>query len=517
MPIINSRPIDLSQGGGNDGPNVNFTLEEIRDRLPEWELIQDVLDGSDAVKHKGPKYLPMPCPSNISGENRTRYEAYKERAVFYNVTYRTLMGLLGQVFLRDPVLTIPDVMAYMENDVDGGGVTLDQQALYTLGRVCSKGRAGLMVDYPQVEDGKSVSRADTLAGNVRPTVLMVEPEDVINYRRTRMGSKAVLSLVVIRERVITGDDGFETTCEQQWRVLRLYPDGCHVEIWVLDKDKTDKDFKRISDTLLLNSAGKPVTYIPFTFTGPVNNDPSVDRPPLYDMAVLNIAHYRNSADYEEASFIAGQPTPYASGLTQEWVDNVLKGTVELGSRACVCLPAGGQMGLVQAQANSMPKEAMEAKERQMVALGAKLVEQLTVQRTATEASMEQASENSVLSTAAKNVAAAYTQCLQWAADLVDPSINKDEIEYELNTDFDIAKLSAQDQAQLVANWMAGAMGFEELRWNFKRSGIAYMDDEEVKTEAEENIAQNASSLLGAPGQNQDQNMDQNADQNTNQQ
>ena len=90
------------------------------------------------------------------------------------------------------------------------------------------------------------------------------------------------------------------------------------------------------------------------------------------------------------------------------------------------------MGLIQASANSMPKEAMDTKERQMVALGAKLVEQKQVQRTATEAGLENASETSVLASAANNTAEAFRTALGWCMEFVGTD---GEIEFDLNTDF----------------------------------------------------------------------------------
>ena len=60
---------------------------------------------------------------------------------------------------------------------------------------------------------------------------------------------------------------------------------------------------------------------------------------MYDLAVLNIAHYRNSADYEESCFVTGQPTVWASGLTEAWVEDVLKGELRLGSFGGIPLPA----------------------------------------------------------------------------------------------------------------------------------------------------------------------------------
>ncbi len=85
--------------------------------------------------------------------------------------------------------------------------------------------------------------------------------------------------------------------------------------------------------------------IPFSPIGSENNDPMPDKPPMEDLAHLNIGHYRNSADYEEACFIAGQPTPWASGLTEDWVKDVMKGTMYLGSRGIIPLPVNGACGL----------------------------------------------------------------------------------------------------------------------------------------------------------------------------
>jgi len=60
--------------------------------------------------------------------------------------------------------------------------------------------------------------------------------------------------------------------------------------------------------------------IPFSFIGSINNDETIDKAPLYDIAEINISHYRNSADYEESSFLLDSLPLLFSGLTQSWVD-----------------------------------------------------------------------------------------------------------------------------------------------------------------------------------------------------
>lgn len=453
--------------------NVGYVRDEVQNLLPIWQLIRDCLSGQRAIKQGKDKYLPRPNPTDISEENLKRYEHYVERAVFYNVTQRTLAGLVGHVFQQDPIVELPPLLEPLIADVDGAGITLTQQAKKALQLVLAYGRCGLLTDYP-VTDG-TVTRAELLAGNIRPTITLFDPQSVINWRTKTIGARSILSLVVIAENYIAQDDGFEIKQGNQWRVLRLEPETgfYRVEIWRIEKGRyaeTERYYPR-------DAKGNNLTEIPFTFIGPTNNDPNPDLPPLYDLAALNVAHYRNSADYEEACFVVGQPTPYFAGLTQTWVEDVLKGEVHLGSRAAIPLPQGGTAGLLQAQPNTLPKEAMEIKERQMVALGAKLVEQRSVQRTLGEARIDQTTETSILAAATNNVADAYKETLKWAGLFTGDA---GEIHFDISTDFYLGKMTPEERRQLLAEWQAGAIPFEEMRFQLRKEGVAYLEDEEAK-------------------------------------
>ena len=483
-------------------PNVSYVRDDVAKMKTKWDLIRDCLIGQTAIKAGRTKYLPQPNPADTSDENKKRYDQYVERAVFYNVTQRTHAGLVGQVFQIEPVVELPALFDPLIEDTDGAGVSLEQQSKKSLGEVLAFGRCGLMVDYPNT--GEVASRQDLIDGKIRPAVILYDPWDIINWRTKTVGAKKLLSLVVLCEQYILEDDGFEMKMDNQWRVLRLEDEtGVYkVEIW-REENGTFQEYEFYYPT---DASGNNLREIPFTFIGAVNNDPNVDLPPLYDLAALNVAHYRNSADYEEACYIVGQPTPYLAGLTKDWVEDVLKGQVHLGSRAAIPLPAGGSAGLIQANPNSMPKEAMEAKERQMVALGAKLVEQRAVQRTATEAKQEEASEASVLATCAKNVAAAYRTALTWCGMLLGST---DKAEFDLNTDFEIGRMSAQDRAQLVSEWQSGAITFEEMRFNLRRANVAYLDDEEAKDQLEEEMNSGLGAAAARMGLGQDPNQDPN--------
>lgn len=471
-------------------PNVSFIRPELARVLADYYLIRDCLGGETVIKAAGKKYLPIPNPDDTSKDNIARYAAYKTRAVFYNVTRRTLAGFIGQIFMRDPVVKIPDALKPVQEDINGEGLTLNQQAARACAYATAYSRAGLFVDYPTTEAEGGATVEQLRSGEIRPTVSIYAPWQVVNWRTTKIGAKNVLSLVVIAELYCVADDGFEMKNSGQFRVLRLNSAGEYTqEIWREPQPSTqdgDKPFKGNyqllgGKTITVKGAdGQPLKEIPFMFIGSENNDANVDVPNLYDMASINIAHYRNSADYEESCFVTGQPTPVITGLTEDWFKNVMKEVVSFGSRGGIPLPVGADAKLIQAEERTMLKEAMDSKQEQMIALGAKLVMPKEVQRTATEAKLDESSKGSVLSNIAKNVSAGYVWALQWCARFM--GLAEEGIEYELNNDFDLSAMTVEQQNSVVTNWEKGALTFSEMRSVLKRAGQATEDDEKAQKE-----------------------------------
>jgi len=451
-------------------PNVDFHLPEIRAFMPMYQLITDCTAGSIAVKKRGTLYLPKPSPSDLSTENLNRYDQYKERAVFYNVTRRTLGGLVGQMFDHEPVIKLPGVLSNLKANATGTGVGIVGLAKALSRPVVSKGRAGLFVDYPDSEE--AISLAQLAENGVRPTINYYKPEQIINWRIEARGAEEILTLVVIKEPYVVKDDGFEQTKRTQWRVLKLVNNQYICEIW---RTNTSAPWKVFNP---LDHNGRPLTEIPFQFVGSENNDPDIDEPPMFDLSDLNIAHYRNSADYEEACFIVGQPTLVLAGLSADWYKEVLNSRVDFGSRGGIPLPVGGSAELLQVNENTMAFEGMSHKERQMVALGAKLVEMKSVQRTATESQLDANNETSTLVSSAENVSAAMT----WAIGVAGKYVGVSGGEFTLNTEFELNTLSPEDQKAVIATWQAGAISFTEMRSRLRHGGLATQDDAKAKSE-----------------------------------
>ena len=460
---------------------VEFIRPELLKRLGQYQLIEDCLEGELAVKNATTKYLPMVDAHDLTQENLARYSSTLTRAVFYNVAQVTLQGLIGQVFLVEPEVKVPTLLDPVLKDANGNGVPMLQLAKAVEEQVLAKGRAGIFIDFPKTVG--PVSREAQLTGAIRPLVSHYRAENITNWRTQARNGKVELTLVVLRELRETNDDGFVAEFEIQYRVLRLVLGLYQQEIW----QGKDGKFDLVDTIKPLDSKGQRLTNIPFTFVGSDDNTPDVAIPPMYSLCSLNMAHYRNSAEHEESVFMTGQATPVVSGLTEQWVEKVMGGKVKLGSYGGIMLPEGGTATLLQMQENSAAFQGMEHKERQMIALGAKLVEQKSVQRTATEASQDKSSEDSVLTTVTKNVSAAVRFALEWCSifagstTVAADAANDNAIVYELNTDFDIVAMGPEQAKVFIDAWQKGAIAYEEMRIGLDKANMTSLAAEDAKT------------------------------------
>lgn len=429
-----------------------------------WALVRKITAGGDCEALG--EFLPTLNALDTSAQNAQRNKAYKERAVLYNATGRTRDGLLGLAFRKDPTgeESWPTQFAYLSDDCDGAGVSIYQQSQSTLKAVLETARHGLYVDY-----------SDALK---RPIIKAYRAEDIINWRATIIDGKVVLSLVVLAEEAEM-EDGYETACVEQWRELYLENGTFNVRIWQRPEKGAEPT---LVEQITPRSMRAALDYIPFVFVGAQNNDSSIDDAPLYDLAYINRAHYRNSADYEDSVFLAGQPQPWISGLDETWRDHLEKqGTAYLGSRALLMLPANGAFGISQAQPNTLAKEAMDQKEAQMIALGARLIEASQANRTATESDNDKEASTSVLSMCCANVSEAYTLAISWCARYLDITLAEEQGQYSINQDYVRMTPDAPMLAALVAAWQSGAFAKMDLRAWLRRLGLIAPDrsDEDI--------------------------------------
>lgn len=421
---------------------------------PLWRKVRDASAGEDAVKAAGKLYLPD--PDETANDSSLRYQKYLARAVYFNATGRTLSGLLGVAYANWPALTMSRTIDPLRMDADGSGVDLIGQSQGVLADILKTGRAGLLADWTR---GPEVKRARTLAeaeaAGTRPFVLSFSAEQILTWELIR-GKLTRVVLKIFQDQYVDGE-------------VRQLP--TLLELLIVDDIYTIRTWVRHTSAgnfILTETVPTNISYIPFTFVGAVNNDSSPDTPPLLDLANLNLAHYRNSADFEESAFLMGQPTLAISGVTEDWREK--QGGVVLGARSALVLPQDGRAELLQVAPNTLAETAMDRKEKMMAAMGARLLAPGEAVKTATQSAAETKAAYSQLSLACDNVSQAYTQVLQWLETWAFPQ-SKSTASFALDTRFNDLTIDSNAIRETVAAWQAGLVPQTDAWAVMRRLGV----------------------------------------------
>jgi len=392
-----------------------------------WAKTRDAVKGSVAIKDKKHAYLPVPDNKSLDdarGIETVRYKQYLKRAVFTNFTGRTKNALVGAAFRKNPMYELPEAVDYLNQDATGDGLSLVQLAKDELSNLMETGRSLLLVDYPQADDDLSLEDVNML--DLRASIVPYTAEQCVNWKTSVINGRRLLTLCVLAEPYFNTDLEFSHDSDIQYRVLRLTDEGYSQQIYRDDKPVTDKIYPRKAD-------GSVWEEIPLIFVGSKNNDSTIDDAPLSDIADVNVAHYRNSADYEESCFITGQPSLFIThSLTSEQFEEYNPDGLILGSRSGHVLGETGSAILLQASPNNLVMEAMKAKEQAMVMIGARIITDRGGNETAEGARIRFASENSVLGDIVSNLSQGLEKAIGYVCEFMGVT---GDYYFDINSEF----------------------------------------------------------------------------------
>jgi hypothetical protein len=196
---------------GTQGPAVYTKHADYVKLIDQWERCRDAVAGSDAVKHKQERYLPM-LDSHKKQGGAEKYKDYLLRALYYNASGRTVQGLAGTIFQKAPTVECPPNIADHIDDITLTDEPLEQFALTMLKEHLTTGKYGILIDMASEE-----------AVDARPYWVGYRAEDIVNWRYTSQGGDRELTMVVLSEIIQEDDpkDEFKVVPRQSYRVLRL--------------------------------------------------------------------------------------------------------------------------------------------------------------------------------------------------------------------------------------------------------------------------------------------------------
>jgi len=400
-----------------------------------WERIRDAEIGEIEIKRKREVYL-----KKLKGHDVQQYEAYLDRAVYFNMTAKTLSALYGTVFKRNPKITgfTPALKAAAVN------ITKDKMSLHLLSKTAVKetlavGRYGLLVDA-------------TESGVGDPYIACYTAENILDWNVTEINGRFELSRVVLRELFYDreADGALAFSFRARYRVLTLTLDeqtGTYIyeQLVFVDREATGMpaidapaDF-----TIVPTVRGETLNYIPFQIIGPFTNTMDIEKPPMLDIVALNLSHYKSYAQLEQGRYYTGNPI--------YWAKTSGEGPSEyyVGPDVVWELGVDDDAGIIEFQGNGLKflENALLGKEQQIAAIGGRMMPGTS--RAAAESDnslkLKEQNEQTLLLNIADTVDEAFTQVLRWWADWLNtsPSVTKG-ITFELNRDFLLSKIGARE-------------------------------------------------------------------------
>lgn len=457
---------------------------------PQTRKCRVAIEGEDAVKAAGQEILPK-----LGGMDESEYQAYKARALFFTATYRTVIGLAGTIMRKpltfDKIKEDDDLILHAGINDEDFNTLATKSCVETLG----VGRVGLLVDAGKASQD--------------PYVATYTSENITNWRYNEIGGKRILTLVVLKEEYEKQDsaDFFTVEKKTQYRVLSLKKSNAEAdaaipaageetgliyvqEVWreIEITDDNKDGWEVVEESTPTMAGNRPIDFIPFRIILADPNAEAIGKSPVLDLVNVNMSHYRTSADLEHGRHFTSLPTPWASGF-----DVPNGGKLQIGgSTAWLAQDKGATAGYLEftgAGLGSLEK-ALQEKEKMMAVLGARLLEQQTLDSEAAETvKLRHQGEGSVLSSLALLVEEGLNAVLNW---LLRWRSEATEAKVTVNKDFDVISIDHQMVLALMQSMQAGAISWNTFFYNIKKGEL--IPDDVTEEDEYERIMNGPNSL-----------------------
>lgn len=455
---------------------VDTQHREYDEYLPQWNRCADVVAGQRAIHAGREKYLPK-----LKEEDESEYKARLARSDFFNATFRTISGLVGMAFRKDPVAELPSAIEPFAVNIDLAGTSLQGLAKRLCEEVLEAGRIGILVDHPKlVENISAISAKVAEQRGLRPTLKLYTAKSITNWRFDVVGNATVLVMVTLKESVEVRDGEFKVKCEDRFRVLDLDESGFYRQRVYRVKDGKDE---LLEGPIYPQMGGRALAYVPFFIVCPTGFQLCCEEPPLIDLVDKNIAHYQVNSDYRHGAHYTALPTLFLAGLEDDDAEPIYIGS----SKAITSRhpEARGEFIEYKGQGLGALERQLDRLERQMAVLGARMIADETQQvETLGATQIKRAGENSVLASIVGAVSDVIVQALTVMAQWVGAT---GEIKYEINREFSPVGISSQDLIAYMQQVQAGLMSEQEYYELLQRGDV--IDGAKPFEEHQEEIGQ----------------------------
>lgn len=300
----------MSQMSGKKDAKSPATTSFAYDAMEEvWEMVETLLGGTRTMRSAGREYLPQ-----HDEESDVNYDDRLHSNVLFNVLELTLDHFVGRPF-SDPVSLnddVPETIREMAKNIDLQGNDITTLCRQWFREGLAKGFAHILVDMPSLdmEERQGRTLADDRQDGRRPYWLFIKPDNVIfatsEIVGTPDGPREHLTHVRIKE-IVTEREGFAEVEKEHIRVLEP-------GLWLLYEKRQVK--RRKPEWVLIDNGTTDLDVIPMVTFYAANREGLMQaKPPLEDLAHLNIRWWQSNADQINVLTVARFPMLAVAGAT----------------------------------------------------------------------------------------------------------------------------------------------------------------------------------------------------------
>ena len=440
-------------------PNAAWQNQE-----PHWILIEDLVGGTYELRRRHRRYLPQ--------EPRELDESYDNRLARSTCPpyYQRLERMLAGMLTRKPVRLndVSDIVREQLFNVDLQGNDLNVWTYETARKMVRYGHVGVLVDAPAAGE------------NGRPYWCSYTPREILGWRTELMDGAQKLTQLRLLEKVIVPDGLYGEKQVEQIRVLtpgafELHRRDSKGAFEVFDEGTTSMD------------------HIPFSvaYSNRVNFMES--RPPLEDIAELNLKAYQVQSDLDNQLHISAVPMLAFFGFPASAEE------VSAGPGEAISFPAEGRAEYIEPDGKSFEAQfrRLEQIAHQINELGlsAVLGQKLSAE-TAEAKRIDRSQGDSTMMVIAQNMQDLIDNCLAYHAEYLN--ITEVGSSY-VNRDFLGTRLEPAEIQSLLALYTAGTITQKTLLDQLYE-GEVLGDDFDVEEEVE--ATQNGGLIDMAPPEQQ---------------
>ena len=431
-----------SQGKEINDPNSIWFQQE-----PHWMLIEDLLGGTYQMRKRHRRYLPQ--------EPRELDESYDNRLArsvcppFYLRLERMLAGMLT----RKPVRLNETSDQIREHlfDVDLQGNDLNVWTYETTRKMVRYGHVGVLVDAPKSNQGG------------RPYWVTYTPRDILGFRTEVIEGVVKFTQLRLQEKVSVPDGLYGEKIVDQIRFLQ------RGSFEIYQKGKNNKFVKVDEGTTSL-------AEIPFSVAYSNRFNLLESRPPMADIAELNLKAYQIQSDLDNQLHISAVPMLAFYGFPQNSEE------VSAGPGEAIAFPADGRAEYIEPAGRSYDAQfkRLDNLSNQINELGlAAVLGQKLSAETAEAKRIDRSQGDSTMMVVAQQMQDMIDNCLVFHGQY----LNAEAGSCFVNRDFLSQRLEPQEIQALLQLYTAGSITQETLLKQL-HEGEVLGDEFDVEEEVE---------------------------------